>query len=98
MCTLVFLKDVLRGHKKLLLNLDTVGIPDIPRVREINSTVIWNDIKQDATIKKYFPDIYIATNRVPQREYMFKVILKRFLHSDFVLNFNNFLKTFSQIR
>ena len=73
MCTLIFLKNVLSGEKKLLKVSDTAGIPDIPKMREFNAHVIWNDIKGDAQIRQYFPEIYLTSDRTPQREYMFKV-------------------------
>ena len=55
-----------------------VGIPDIPRIREINCSIIWEDIKEDPVINAYFPDIFVQTIRVPNREYMFNVSLKGF--------------------
>jgi len=73
MCTLTFMRDVLKGEKKLLMASATTGIPDIPRIREINAAVIWADIKGDETIKQYFPDIFTDSERTPNRDYMFKV-------------------------
>ena len=57
MCTLTFLREVLKGQKKLLMISATTAIPDIPRIREINAAVIWADIKGDETIGFCF---YIA--------------------------------------
>ena len=57
---------------------DRVGIPDIPRIKEINASVIWEDIKNEEAIMDYFPEIFVSTNRVPNRDYMFRVILKDF--------------------
>ncbi len=73
MCTLTFLKDVLAGKKNLLKISNIVGIPDLPKIREINAAVIWADIKRDRTIRGYFPDAYITSERTPNREYMFNV-------------------------
>ena len=53
-----------------------VGIPDIPRIRAINCSVIWEDIKNDPIISMYFPSIFVQSTRVPNREYMFNVILR----------------------
>lgn len=78
MCTLTFLKSVLNGKKKLMKITQIVGIPDIPRIKEINSSIIWNDIKNDAVIGNYFPDILLATDRTPDRTYMFSVLLTDF--------------------
>ena len=81
MCTLTFMREVLRGEKKLLLASATTGIPDIPRIREINAAVIWADIKGDDIIRIYFPEIFVTTNRTPNRDYMFKVFSKGFCKS-----------------
>ena len=73
MCTLTFLKDVLAGKKELMLMKRVVGVPDIPRIREINCQVIWEDIKHEEKINRYFPDIFVKTSRTPDRAYMFNV-------------------------
>ena len=57
---------------------DRVGIPDIPRIKEINASGIWKNIKNEEAITDYFPEIFVSTNRVPNRDYMFRVILKDF--------------------
>lgn len=74
MCTLLFLKDVLKGSKTLLKTSDVTGIPKIPRIPEINSADIWKDIKGDPEIAKYFPDSFVHSNRVPDRNFMFTVL------------------------
>lgn len=76
MCTLTFLKEVLSGKKRLIKEISITSKPDIPRIKEINAKVIWNDIRHELKIQQYFPDIYLNTNRVPNRKYMFSVNLK----------------------
>jgi hypothetical protein len=73
MCTLTFIKEVLKGEKKLLKMHDIAGIPKIPKIPEINASAIWNDIKQDKTIRLYFPNSYVNSNRTPDRSFMFTV-------------------------
>ena len=77
-CTLSFLKDVLCEKQKLLLVSPITVISGIPRIREINCDVIWQSIKEESFINSYFPDIFVQTIRVPNREYMFNVSLKGF--------------------
>jgi hypothetical protein len=79
MCTLAFLKDVLKGSKKLLKNNAVAGIPKIPKIPEVNAQLIWNDIKNDQLVAVYFPDAYIHGNRTPDRNFMFTVSLLRYL-------------------
>ena len=73
MTTLQFLKEVLSGKKHLMKTTDLVGIPKIPRIPEINASLIWNEIKDEQQIVQYFPSAYVSSNRVPDREYMFNV-------------------------
>ena len=54
MCKLTFLKDVLAKRKILLKVSEITGIPQVPRVNEINSATIWEDIKTEEKIKQYF--------------------------------------------
>ena len=73
MCTLTFLKDVLAKRKSLLKVAQITGIPEVPRVPEVNAELIWQDIKSEPEINKYFPDSYFNGARVPDRTYMFTV-------------------------
>lgn len=75
MCTMVFLKAVLSGHKRLMKVEQIHGIPKIPRIPEVNCQEIWRDIKNEAQIIVYFPDSYVNSDRTPDREYMSTVIL-----------------------
>ena len=61
------------------------GIPPVPRIPEINAEAIWNDIKQEQNITKYFPEIYVTSVRVPDRTYLFTVLLSDF-RSTFATN------------
>jgi hypothetical protein len=76
MCTLVFLKQVMNGSKKLMKMSQVNGIPKIPRIQEISSEAIWYDIKYESIISQYFPDSYIQSSRTPDRTYMFSVSLQ----------------------
>ena len=76
MCTLTFMKAVISGNKKLMKMSQVVAIPDIPQIKEINTSVIWEDIETDSVISEYFPDIFIETARTPDRTYMFNVFSK----------------------
>ena len=73
MCTLVFLKDVLSKRKELMKMNQITGIPQIPRIPEINCQLIWNEVKYISEISKFFPDIYINSIRIPDRTYLFTV-------------------------
>ena len=76
MCTLTFRKDVLSGRKSLLKVTQIAGVPDVPRIPQINAETIWNDIKHENTIIQYFPEIYVNSARIPDRTYMFVVGLE----------------------
>ena len=66
MCTLIFLKDVLAKRKSLMKVADITGIPEIPRVPQIKTELIWEDIKRELNISKFFPDSYVNSRRVPR--------------------------------
>lgn len=74
MCTLSFLREVLSGSKKLMKVNNLSGIPKIPRIPEINTKLIWEEIKSEEQISIYFPSVYLFGIRIPDREYMFNVI------------------------
>ena len=67
MCSLKFLKDVLAKRKSLMKVSEITGIPEIPRIPDINAEMIWKDIKKKAQIIAYFPDSYVNSVRVPDR-------------------------------
>lgn len=71
MCTLKFMKDVLAKKKLLMKVAEITGIPEIPRIPEINAELIWSDIKKEPQITAFFPDVYVTSIRVPDRTYMF---------------------------
>lgn len=73
MSTLCFLREVLRGTKKLMKVSDLTGIPKIPRIPEINARLLWEEIKEEAQITIYFPSVYLIGSRIPDRNYMFNV-------------------------
>lgn len=63
--------------KKELMKIDKVmGIPKIPRIPEIKAEEIWQELKKETQITKYFPQVYVESNRIPNRDYMFSVNLK----------------------
>lgn len=68
-----FLKKFLKGEKELLKQQQLVIMPKLPKVNEIDVKSIWEDIKQDKTIQKYFPNSFIIGKRIPGRVYMFTV-------------------------
>ena len=43
-------------------NVDVKGIPKIPHINSISCKVIWDDIKKDNHVAKYFPESYVKGN------------------------------------
>ncbi len=73
-----FFNDVLSDKKRPMKKADLTGIPKIPRIPEINTSLIWSDIKNEEPIIQYFPSFYVLNNRIPDREFMFNVSLSDF--------------------
>lgn len=73
MCTLTFLKDVIRGTKRLLKLTETAVIPQIPRLAEIDIKLLWYTIRKDKKMAEFFPEIYVRGKSAPNREYFFTV-------------------------
>ena len=67
---------MLKRSKRNKPTTQIAGILGISRIKQINTSVIWDDIKHDKTIQLYLPDIFIKIKRVPNRNYMFMVSLK----------------------
>lgn len=76
MCSLSFLKDVMVGKKSLMKIDKVMRIPKIPRIPEIKAEEIWEELKKETEITKYFPQVYVESDRVPNRDYMFSVFSK----------------------
>lgn len=87
MCTLVFLKDVLSNKKSLMKNSQITGIPEIPRIPEINAETIWRDIKNELTITKYFPHTYIIGARIPELANYFHFFILQIVRTLFFFHF-----------
>lgn len=73
MCTLIFLRDVLAGRRKLLRSMDAKMVPYVPRLPEIDLTLLWREIKCDIVFNAYFPFVYMNETNVPDRSYFFMV-------------------------
>lgn len=73
MLTMDFLKSVLIGDKNLLFVKETYQVDKIPRYPEIHVPTLWNDLKADQKIVKYFPDSFVTKKRIPDRTFMMTV-------------------------
>ena len=74
MVTYHFLKQFLRGEKKLLKYDELRGTDKIPRFPELSVQSIWNEVKDKPDINVYFPDNCVSKCKLPDRTYMFRVI------------------------
>ena len=73
MITMDFLRGVLNGEK-LFLKMSEVKIIDhIPRYPEIDTKLIWEQVKKHKTVQKYFADSFVNLKRVPNRTFLFTV-------------------------
>ena len=50
-----FAKDILAGKKFLLKQNEVKRVGQIPNFQEFSTKRIWNSVKDDNLIKKYFP-------------------------------------------
>lgn len=64
---------MLNGTKNLLKVKNTQAIPQVPRLAEIDTKKLWNEIRGDKTFSSYFPDSYCKNGNVPDRTYFFTV-------------------------
>lgn len=81
MCSIIFLKEILKGEKKLLLLTQVKSIPTIPRLPEIDIRHFLNDLKNNIQFFQYFPSVYKNPDRVPDRTYFFTVFLEDFCNN-----------------
>ena len=51
-----FVKDILSGNKALLLNSKVIFVTNVPHWKELTSENIWNEVKSDRNVTKYFKD------------------------------------------
>ena len=75
MITNAFLKDFLAGNKQMLKKKDTRDQKHIPKYPELHVPSLWNEVKNLKNIAIYFPDSFIYQKRIPNREYLFNVLL-----------------------
>lgn len=73
MCSLIFLREVFKGEKSLLKIEQAKQIPKIPRIAEINIKKLWDEIKKDQALFRYFPNVNAIKGNVPDRNYFFTV-------------------------
>lgn len=67
MCTMLFFRDILRGHRKLLKVAEAQSIPKIPKYCEIDVRKLWNEIKVDLNFQTYFPSSMLENRTIPDR-------------------------------
>ena len=72
MVTVPFLKQVLKGDKKLLKAVD-VRICNPPKYDEISVTQLYDVCLEMESMKQYFPDKY-SKGRSCSREYFFSIL------------------------
>ena len=90
--TASFAKEVLAG-KKFLLNLDQVKyVDEIPQFKELSTKNVWNSVKNDPILLKYFPDF--NGERAPR---MFSPDFMIFEEKPYLLNVLNTLRPNSVI-
>jgi len=67
---LTFSRDVLRSQKKLM-TMDIVdGISRIPLIRELDSSIILQDIKADSQIAIYVRGMFATTDKTSDEDYI----------------------------
>ena len=97
MASMLFLRAVINGRKRLLKVRSAVAIPKIPKYGEIDVRKLWNEIKSDAVFSEYFPDTYLQGNYVPDRTY-FSQSGKRIFASIYSAQFYSMLERISDRR
>ena len=73
------------------------GIPEIPKIPEINAEVIWKNIKHESDITKYFPERYITGARIPDRTYLILQLIACLYQISFLLIPKVVLLTLSEL-
>lgn len=66
-----FLKQILNGKKRLLKLKDVKQCNFLPRFYEIDTKLIWNEVKVRQDIKSLFPESFVTMKRIPYRTYLF---------------------------
>ena len=74
MATMIFLKAVLSGEKKLLKVRDVQAIPKIPKYSEIDVKALWKEVRINIIVAKFFSDAYVLGNNTPDRTYFFTLV------------------------
>ena len=96
--TLSFLKQFLKGKKKLLRNKEINMIPKIPRIKEIEVRTIWEDIRNEESVAEYFPDSMVLGKRLHFCSYLFTVGSKKVIATKFPDAFKTMIKIIADNR
>lgn len=70
---MAFIKQILAGSKSLIPLSELKEAKYIPRFYEIDTRVIWNQVKTIPMIQNYFPDSFVHLRRIPPRPFLFSV-------------------------
>lgn len=81
MITMDFLKGVLCGEKLLLKLREVTIINTLPKFPEIDTKLIWQEVKNHPVVSKYFANSFVNLKRIPNRTFLFTVKLKGTFHS-----------------
>ena len=70
--TMEFARMILSGEKQLL-DLEKVNwIQDIPQITGLSTQRMWNELRNDKTVRVYFPNY--SKTRLPSKSYLMNVI------------------------
>ena len=78
MTTILFLRDVLRGHENLLRVSQAQAIRKVPRFQEIDVRKFSSEIKLDERFSSFFPDLFVKRKLCPWSHLFFTVCEKIF--------------------
>ena len=71
-CSMEFLREVLKGKKKLLRNRDVCPV-NVPRYKEFNTTPLYQAAFLDLELRPYFPDPTGSKSKPINRKFLFNV-------------------------
>ena len=71
-CTMEFMRDALRGRKKLLTNREVATV-NVPRYKEFNTANLYQAAIADDELRNYLPDAPEKGQKSINRKFLFNV-------------------------